>query len=254
MINKNIRISAELIILAFVLRLTQVFAMIDYKTGFYNREDSTLGVALTVLVFALCGAAAIVSYKSLHIKKNETVKAMPIISGLTALALLYELFAEKFAIQGMSWQVVLMKVLGLAAALYFGAYTLSRFVQIKIPNICHTIPALYIIMRIICSFINISSLSLIAENIFFIASLCCALLFFVSYAAFYCLDDHDKILNFRTILALSVCYVTAASNIAANIFVENGYTHIPFYSQFVLMMLSLFIAAFAFNGIFETKE
>ena len=77
MINKNIRISAGLIILAFVLRLTQVFTMIDYKTGFYNREHSTWGMLITVLVFALCAAAAIVSYKSLHIKKNETVKAMP---------------------------------------------------------------------------------------------------------------------------------------------------------------------------------
>lgn len=253
MANKNIRISAGLIILAFVLRLTQVFTMIDYKTGFYNREDNNLGTALTVVVFALCVAAATVSYKSLHIKKFETVKAMPIISALTSFALLYELIVEKFTLQGMAWQVVLIKVTGLAAALYFGALAVSKLGKFKIPDILHTIPTFYMIMRIICSFINVSSLSLIAENIFFIASLCCALIFFVSYSAFYCLDDHDKVLNFRTILSLSVCYVTAASNIIANIFVENGYTHIPFYSQVVLMMMSLFIATFAYSGIFEEK-
>ena len=251
--NKNVRITAGLMIVAFVLRLTQVFALIDYKTGFYKREYSVLGTVFTVLVFVLCVASAIVSYKSLHIKKFETVKAMPIISVLTSFALLYELIAEKFTLQGLAWQVILMKVSGLAAALYFGVFALSKVMKFNIPDILHTIPTFYMIMRIICSFINVSSLSLIAENIFFIASLCCALIFFVSYAAFYCLDDHDKTLNLRTILALSVCYVTAASNIIANIFVENGYSHIPFYSQFVLMMVSLFIAAFAFSGIFEKE-
>ena len=254
MIQKNIRISAGLIIAAFVLRLTQLFTVIDYKTGFYKRNYGVWGLILTVLVFALCVAAAVVSHKSLHINKSKMVKAMPVISALVSASLLYEFFAEKFTMQGMAWQVILMKVCGLAAALYFMVSAASALIKFKIPDLLHTIPTFYVVMRIVCSFINISSLSLIAENIFFIAALCCTLLFFVSYAAFYCLDDHDKTLNLRTVLASSLCCVTAASNIVANIFVKNGYNHIPLYSQLVLIMLSLFIAAFAFNGIFETRE
>lgn len=254
MINKKIWLSLGLILTAFVLRLTQVFSITDFKTGFYKRDNSVLGLILTVLVFVLCVAAAIVSHKSLHIKKEKTAKLLPIISGLTSFALLYELISEKFAMQGMAWQVILMKAVGFGAVLYFGAFALSKVLKFQMPDILHTIPALYAIMRIICSFINISSLSLIAENIFFIAALCCTLLFFVSYAAFYCLDDHDKTLNLRTVLAGSICFVTAASNIIANLFVKNGYNHIPLYSQFVLMMVAFFIAAFAFSGIFETKE
>lgn len=254
MIQKNIKISAGLIIAAFVLRLTQLFTVIDYKTGFYKRDYGVWGLILTVLVFVLCVVAAIFSHKSLHINKFKTVKAMPIISALVSASLMYEFFAEKFTIQGVAWQVILMKVCGLAAALYFMVLVVSDLIKFEIPDVMHTIPTFYVVIRIVCSFINISSLSLIAENIFFIAALCCTLLFFVSYAAFYCLDDHDKTLNLRTVLACSLCYVTAASNIVANIFVDNGYNHIPFYSQSVLMMLSLFIAAFAFNGIFETRE
>lgn len=254
MIHKNVKISVVFILVAFILRATQVLTAIDFKTGFYNRDNSTLGLVLTIAVCVLCVASALFSCKSLHIDKFKTVKSMPIISGLTALTLLYELVAEKFTIQGLAWQVILMKCMGFVAALYFLLFALAILLKVKIPDILHTIPAIYMIMRIICSFINISSLSLIAENIFFIAALCCALLFFVSYAAFYCLDDHDKTLNFRTVLAFSLCFITAGSNIIANIVVEKGYNHIPIYSQLVLMSLSLFIAAFAFNGIFEPEE
>lgn len=254
MIRKNIWITAGLIIAALLLRFTQIFTMIDYKTGFYKRDYSVFGLIITVLVVVLCVAAAIFSHKSLSINKFETVNAMPLISGFVSASLIYEIFAEKFVLQGMGWQVILIKVCGLAAALYFLAVALSFVLKFEIPDLLHAVPTFYMIMRIICSFISISSLSLIAENIFFIATLCCLLLFFVSYAAFYCLDDHDKTLNFRTVLACSLCYVTAASNIFANLFMESGYNHISLHSQLVLMAFALYISAFSFTGIFETRE
>lgn len=252
MIHKNVKISVVFILVAFILRATQVLTAIDFKTGFYNRDNSTLGLVLTIAVCVLCVASALFSCKSLHIDKFKTVKSMPIISGLTALTLLYELVAEKFTIQGLAWQVILMKCMGFVAALYFLLFALAILLKVKIPDILHTIPAIYMIMRIICSFINISSLSLIAENIFLLASYSCALLFFVSYAAYYCTNSYDvRDIYTKLVLASSVCFATSLSNIVANIFA--GYTHISLCSQVVLMSVALFLISFTYEKFFKTE-
>ena len=203
----------------------------------------------------MCVAAAIISCKSLHIKKEVKSIIMPIISALTAVSLLYELFDEKFALQGVAWQVVLMKIFGGCAVLYFGVFAASEIFKFQIPDILHTIPALYMIMRIICSFINISSLSLIAENIFLLASYCCMLLFFVSYAAFYCIEDQNIVsLYTRASLAFAFGFCTALPNIIANTFSKSGYTHIPVHSQVVLMFMALFIAGFVYEKFFKAEK
>lgn len=247
--TKTTRIIAALMVAAFALRVFQIFAVIDLKTGFYKNGSSVLGLVLTVATLALCAVAAILARNTASVTDNSFAlsKASAIISCVVSFALFYELLFEGFLVQGASWQVLLMKILGFSTAVYFGAIPLSGILKFKIPDIFHTLPALYMIIRIICSFINISSLSLIAENIFLLASYCCALLFFVKYAGFYCLGENNKTLKFHSVLACSLCYATSASNIIANVFAKNGYTHIPLSSQLVLIALALFIGNFIFE-------
>ncbi len=248
---------AALIIAAFFTRIIQIFSVIDFKTGFYKTQLSALGLGITIFIAVLCGSAALLARNTLDVIENgwAVSRVTSVFSGILAIALFYEFFAEKFVIQGVAWQVVLMKLIGFLTAGYFLAFALFRTLNVKMPDIAHTIPAFYMIIRIICSFINISSLSLIAENIFLLASYCCMLLFFVSYAAFYCVEEQNtRSLYTRAVLAFSFGFSTALPNIIANTFAKVGYTHIPVHSQVVLMAFVLFLAGFIYEKFFKAYE
>ncbi len=255
--KKSVIIIAALIIAAFVTRLVQIFTVIDFKTGFYEIKHSVSGLALTVAVAVICAVAAMVARfdKAAFADRLSVGIITPITSGILSIALFYELFVEKFAVQGLAWQVVLMKVVGLLTAAYFAVLAVSWFLKFSLPDMLHALPAVYMIIRIICSFINISSLSLIAENIFLLASYCCALLFFVGYASFYCLEDQSpRLLYMKSVLAFSLCFVTGVSNIVANTVSKGGYTHIPLESQVALTAFSLFIAGFVFEKFLKLRK
>ena len=242
-------------VVAFVLRLVQLFVLIDHKTGFYERRLSTFGTIFTIAILCACGVAAIMSRKAFTIKKNE----FGILSSVTALilsvALIYELFFERIALEGVAWQAVSMKTVGFITAVYFGAIAFSKLFGYKLPDLLHIIPTFYMLIRIVCSFINVTALSLIAENIFYITGLCCLLMFFVGYAGLFALEKIDeKSLNLRTVLTASICFITSASNIAVSAVADGGYHHIPTHSLVVMLAFSLFIIAFSFDFRFEIKE
>ncbi|MBO5210808.1 MAG: hypothetical protein J6B80_02635 [Clostridia bacterium] len=253
--NRSTPMIAILVVTAFLIRLIQIFCAIDFKTGFYKTEFNALGIGLTILAVVFCSGAALLARNTTDIEESGWIisRSTAIFSGVLSISLFYELFAERFVVQGAVWQVILMKLIGFAAAGYFTVFALSRTLNFKMPEILHTIPAFYMIIRIICSFINISSLSLIAENVFLLASYCCALLFFVSYAAYYCADLQEiRSLYTRSVLAFAFCFTTSLSNIIANI--VGGYTHISLYSQVVLMALSLFVFGFIYEKFFKAEE
>ncbi len=255
--RKSTLIIVMLIIAALLARIFQLFFAIDLKTGFYKTQFSALGLGITIFTAILCGSVALLARNTFNIIDNGWVvsKVTSVFSGVLSVALFYELFSEKFIAQGVAWQVALMKIVGFLTAAYFLAFALFRVLNVKMPDIAHAIPAIYMIVRIICSFINISSLSLIAENIFLLASYCCMLLFFVSYAGFYCIDEQNIIpLYTRGFLAFAFGFCTALPNIIANTVAKSGYTHIPVHSQVVLLVMSLFIASFIYEKFFKAEK
>ena len=255
MMRKNMMIALPMIILAFALRMVQVLVFVDYKTGFYNRGDDLWGMLITIAVLAICFVAALVSRGAFEKGRPNGGLATSVASFLVSAALFYELIAEKTVIQGAKWQSVAMKTIGLIAAIYFLAVGLAKLLNFKIPDLVHIVPSLYMMIRTVCSFVNVTSLSLIAENIFFVTGLCCVLLFFVSYAAFNCLEDSNKkSFGLRAVLAFSVCLVSSGTNIIVNFFVKSGYYHIPLYSQLVMLALVIYIGVFTFESCFKTAE
>ena len=253
--NKKQIAVAVLVVLAFVARILQFFLTTEFKTGFFKPNFTVLGAALTGLAVALSAAAAIVGRKAFRLVKNETTNLFTAISsGLMAASIGYELVSEKITVSANAWQDVAMKGLGILAVVYFGALLVKGFVDFALPDVLHTIPALYLIVRIICSFINISSLTLITENVFLIASYCCLLLFFVDYSSFYCLDDTNiGKLNLKCVLAFTVCVITSITNIVAN-FVIKGYSHTPLYSQIVLFAFAIFVLSFVVQNRFKALD
>ncbi len=250
----KLKISSKIIAavsgLALALRTLQIFTVIDKETGFYKVDKNGIGVFLTVSVAVLCAVCAIVAKNSdAELSKTDRPNLINlIISGVAALTLFYELFSEKIVTNGFSWQIAALKITGLLAAAYFVLLVISPFLNFAIPEICHTFPAFYMVIRIICSFINISSLSLIAENIFLIAAYCCLLLFFITYASQKCrLDLSDTSLYMRGVLCFIVCLVTSLPNLIVNMTSLGGYSHIPLSSQVVLTALTVFVGEFTYK-------
>ena len=237
-------------LLAFVLRTLQIFCTIDQSTGFYKIEQNGLGTFLMALIVVLCMVSAVVArfYDFQPNGCQENDKFTAIASGILAIALFYEIFSERFVFVNATWQAMAMKTVGFLTAVYFAAMLFSAFYSFKIPDLCHTLPAIYMIIRIICSFIGIGSLSLITENIFLIASYCVSLLFFISYAGNKCkVYINGASLYMRSVLAFALCFVTALPNLIVNATSLGGYSHIPLTSQVVLTAITLFIAAFNYK-------
>jgi hypothetical protein len=237
-------------LLAFVLRTLQIFCTIDQSIGFYKIEQNGLGTFLMALIVVLCMVSAVVArfYDFQPNGCQENDKFTAIASGILAIALFYEIFSERFVFVNATWQAMAMKTVGFLTAVYFAAMLFSAFYSFKIPDLCHTLPAIYMIIRIICSFIGIGSLSLITENIFLIASYCVSLLFFISYAGNKCkVYINGASLYMRSVLAFALCFVTALPNLIVNATSLGGYSHIPLTSQVVLTAITLFIAAFNYK-------
>ena len=237
-------------LLAFVLRTLQIFCTIDQSTGFYKIEQNGLGTFLMALIVVLCMVSAVVArfYDFQPNGCQENDKFTAIASGILAIALFYEIFSERFVFVNATWQAMAMKTVGFLTAVYFAAMLFSAFYSFKIPDLCHTLPAIYMIIRIICSFIGIGSLSLITENIFLIASYCVSLLFFISYAADKCeVYISGASLYMRSVLAFMLCLVTALPNLIVNAVSSGNYLHTPLTSQVVLTAITLFIAAFNYK-------
>ena len=237
-------------LLAFVLRTLQIFCTIDQSTGFYKIEQNGLGTFLMALIVVLCMVSAVVArfYDFQPNGCQENDKFTAIASGILAIALFYETFSERFVFVNATWQAMAMKTVGFLTAVYFAAMLFSAFYSFKIPDYYHILPAIYMVIRIICSFIGIGSLSLITENIFLIASYCVSLLFFISYAGNKCkVYISGASLYMRSVLAFTVCFVTALPNLIVNATSLGGYSHIPLTSQVVLTAITLFIAAFNYK-------
>ena len=235
---------------AFVLRILQIFFTIEQSTGFLKTKKTELGIFLTCVVVALCVLAAVVA-RICDFEANsgrEKGALTAIVCGIASIAFFYEAFNEKFVFPATSWQAVAMKTIGFFTAVYFAALLFSNLFGFKVPDFCHLLPAFYMIIRIICSFIGISSLSLIIENIFLIASYCAVLVFFISYAADKCgVFINGTSFYMRSVLAFLLCLVTAIPNLIANATSLGGYSHIPLSSQVVLTAITLFIAVFKFK-------
>lgn len=235
------------VILAFILRTLQIFCTIDQSTGFFIMEKSAFGTFLMVAVVVLCVVAAFVA-RFCDFQPNNCVesdKFTAIVSGIVAISLFYEAFNEKFVFANTTWQAMAMKTVGFLTATYFAAMLFSAFYSFKIPDYYHILPAIYMVIRIICSFIGIGSLSLITENIFLIASYCVLLLFFISYAADKCeVYISGASLYMRSVLAFMLCLVTALPNLIVNAVSSGNYLHTPLASQVVLTAITLFIAVF----------
>lgn len=238
--------------LSIALRLIQITYIVESATGFFLQEFEGFGNAMLAVIFAFCAAVAIFAFFSHRSPEQPVSSNIPI--SITAIcysfAILYELAAESFPPVVRPWQITLLNITGVATAAYFTALALKRFVNFPLPNALSLIPTVYLILRIICDFTAISSLALISDNLFLMASYAVSLLFMLNFAKLYNNAGGDygsRKLMATGLAATIICFTQAIPHIIINFINGFQYLHTSMAANITVLFMGGFIAAYTFS-------
>ena len=238
--------------LSVLLRLVQLSFTTDYATGFYIKEFESNGKAMLLVLFALAFAPAVFALFS-HRSPAHPPKPNIFISAASfavAVSIICELCFETLPLTITVWQVALLRISGVASALFFILFGLKTFINLPLPNICTAIPTVYIIFRIICDFTAISALALISENLILMFAYCTVLLFFLQFAKLYTGQDSEY--NFRKLLssglaAIILCALQSVPHFVLKTLTGYSFMHTSPTAAISLFVMGVFIATFLFS-------
>ncbi len=237
---------------SILMRFLQILFTVDATTGFFKNEYNKMGFYLLVVILAACACLAVICFTG-HRNPEHPPKMNPVLSissCLLAVVTFIELFSGSFPRMVMKWQLVLLVITGIAASVYFAVYGLSSLIKYKLPPLSAVIPAIYFIVKIICTFTSISSLALISDNIMLLSVYCVAMLFFLCFGKLY--NSIDNEYNFRKLMAsglvaVVLCLTQAIPHFVINIFTDNVYLHTSNIANLSVLCLGIFIAVFTFS-------
>lgn len=238
--------------ICIILRMIQIGFTIDFESGFYKEGYTNYGIAILLVIMLFCAAVILFASKAFESPERPPRMnfALTLVSAFAACVLLYEVGCEVLPLVMLPWQIVIVKVAGLITAGYFAVFAVRFKIDIKLPSIVHIVPVVYLIIRTIFTFINISSLAIISDNILIMTSYCFAMLFFINYAKLYNKIDTER--NFRKILATGLCSSVAALTQSISYFVinfvsETQYTHTDSVTNLTLLGIGLFVLGFVIS-------
>ena len=242
-----------------VARIFQIVFATEYNTGFFARGKETVGWLLLALIGAACVAFGVIAFKAYKTpeKPPKIGLALSITSVFAAVMLVYELICENMPLTMPAWQVTAVKFVTLLCAVYFLALSLQSFTEFKMPLLAHAVPCVYAIIKTIATFINISSLPLISDNILLVAGYCLLMLFFINYGKLYNRVDGES--GFRKVLACglaaaNLCISQSLSVVVINVFESKAYLHADLSVMGSLLAIGLFITVFIYDYFYKTEK
>ncbi len=250
--NKIIFLFSVFLPLAVLLRLIQLSFTVDYTTGFYIKEFEGNGKAMLIVLFALSFAPSVFAFFS-HRSPAHPPKPnifLSISSFALGVSMISELIFEILPPTIAAWQVTLLRISGLASAIFFVLFGLKLFVNFRLPNICTVIPTVYFICRIICDFTAISALALISENLILMFAYCVVLIFLLQFAKLY--NGLDSEYNFRKLLAsglaaVMLCALQSVPHFVLKSVTGYSFMHTSPVATVTLFVMGVFIAVFLFS-------
>lgn len=240
-----------------LLRIFQIIFTIEFETGFYINDYKTIGTVISAVIFGFCVLLYLFSFK--YYKSPENPPKSNFLLSITAIALSVGTMAQAFFDSGYGiapvWQIYLIKVFGIIAAIYFILFALSKY--ISFPPILHIIPCVFMILRTAFIFTNTSALAHITDNVLLIATYCVAMIFFVNFAKLYNGVDVEK--NFKRLLssglvAVVLCFTQSLSHTVINIASNNRYLHVSHIANISTFLMGLFIIVFILSHFCLNKD
>ena len=245
--------------LCTALRVFQIVKTIEYQNGFFIEEQKTLGIALIVAIAIVCLVVAIVgnipSITPEKLPRNN--KFMSIYAVFTAVSLFAEAFYQVFPITVAPWQMGVIRLATFIAAAYFIVVALNGLFGVKISPMVHIIPIIYTVIKTTFTFIGVSSLALISDNILIMAGYCLLMLFFINYGKLYSGiisgRNSRKVLSTGLVASL-ICISQSVAFLIANIAAEEKYLHLDINAVFTLLYLGVFALGFVVSYFGEREN
>lgn len=243
--------------ICIVARVAQLAFAVESTTGFYIKGQESFGIFMMLVIFAASIYVYFTAFKAYKTpEKPPKINLFLVFSSIgMALVLANELLQQKFPSTTLSWQISMIKIMTVIAIAYFVTVALQGIFRFKLLPVLHVIPCLYAMAKTIFSFISVSSLAIISDNILLIAAYCLLMLFFINYAKLY--NNLDTDLNFRKILATGlaasiVCNAQAFAYFGINLFGSQGYLHTDINVMFSVLCFGIFTAAFTISHFYKT--
>ena len=237
------------------LRIFQIVFTIELETGFYVNQFATIGKIISAVIFGFCALLCYFAFKYYKAPENPPKQniVLSVVSIGLAAATILQAFGESNYVLTFSWQVWLIRLLGVMATAYIVIYAVKYYIDFKFPPILHIIPCLFMIVRTAFIFINTSSLAHISDNVLLLAAYCAVLIFFLNYAKLYNNIDNEK--NFRKMLAsglvsASLSLTQSLPHIVVNIASGNKYLHVSHISNISVLLMGIFVLTFLVSHFF----
>ena len=181
--------------LSIALRFAGLWFTVETKTGFFKHHLEPIGNYMLFIIFLIAFTVGVFGF--LNTKKPETPPKTNLFTSIAsfvyAISILYEIFTDDITSTSvLPWQITLLRITGILSAVFFVIYGATAFIKFKLPDICTTLPILYLVLRIICDFTAISSLATISDNLILMGAYCTSLWFMLQFAKFYNLADQEK--------------------------------------------------------------
>ncbi len=167
--------------LCMLLRTLQLIFTVEGRTGFIKQQYSAMGNFMTVVI---CAAVAAVAACASTVNRGtctiQNVRpGVAFASFAVAVTTIYEISSS---IGVNSFINTLYVATGFVCAVFFMAYGIKGIYSYKLPAVTFIIPVIHFITKLVCTFINISSIALITENIFIVFTQCAVLIFMLEFA------------------------------------------------------------------------
>ncbi|MBQ3817244.1 MAG: hypothetical protein II802_03100, partial [Clostridia bacterium] len=148
------------------------------------------------------------------------------------------------------WQIISLDITGLLTMIFFIIYGLKMFIDFPLPGIFPIVVPLYWIVKLICIFTTVSSLSLITDTVMTLACQCFALLFTANFAKVFNKIDDDKL--FRKVLSTGLstsilCLCDSIPRIYLTLSHREQYLHSTATSTLSLLATGLFALIFTIS-------
>lgn len=230
-------------------RFFQIIKTIDFANGFFIPSEEILGYLLLLVMLLACVIMTVISLggKESFETAPKTNLLLGVSSGFVASRLFVELFGEVMSFAMPPWHVLIVKFVTVFTAIYFSVLFLQSLLKFKIPPMLHIIPAIYAVVKTIFTFINISALSIISDNVLLMASYCVLMIFFINYARLYNNIDAKKAgkkVVCYGFIAATLCITCSLPTIIINLFSETDYLHSNISVGNTLLTIGCFIVVF----------
>ena len=235
--------------LCVLLRTLQLIFTIEGTTGFIKRQYNGISIGILVVIIA---AIAVVSVTAASVNRppydrHNMRPGLALFSIALGVAFIYELTQFVGEVNVNLLQNFVFIVLCFLSALFFMAYGITNVYYFKLPPILFVIPVLYSVAKLVVSFISVSAIALITDNVFMLLANSAILIFMLEFAK-YANNINDEV-NYKKLLASGIsavilCFTSTIPQLITSAITKSQIVHASVASIFTTIFIGLFILSF----------